>query len=100
MKYREKKELMSCSKWRLKHWCGININVKDIKDVEYVARTPFGHAWHWTSDIIRVIMKNGDIYDYLAKPTSIYSAQYEYKLLTASTGKKKKRNEKEVINND
>ena len=93
MKYKEKKELMSCSKWRLKHWCGININVKDIKDVEYVARTPFGHAWHWTSDIIRVTMKNGDTYDYLAKPTSIYSAQYEYKLLAASTGK-------EVINND
>lgn len=88
MKCRKKKELMSCSKWRLKHWCGINIKVKDIKDVEYVARTPFGHAWDLTCDIIRVIMKNGDIYEYLARPTGIYSAQYEYKLLTASTGKK------------
>nr|DAP36207.1 MAG TPA: hypothetical protein [Caudoviricetes sp.] len=88
MKWCEKKDLMSCSKWRLKHWCGININVKDIKDVEYVARIPFGHVCHWTSDIIRVTMKNGDIYTYLSRPTSIDSAQYEYKLLTASTENK------------
>ena len=81
MKLSEKKDLMSCSKWRLKHWCGININVKDIKDVEYVARTPFGHVCHWTSDIIRVTMKNGDIYTYVSRPTGIYSSYYEYKLL-------------------
>ena len=88
MNSREKKELMSCSKWRFKHCFGININVKDIKDVEYVAKTPFGHACHWTSDIIRVTMKNGDTYDYLARPTSIYSAQYEYKLLSPFTHNK------------
>ena len=87
MNSREKKELMSCSKWRLKHWCGININVKDIKDVEYVARTPFGHVWNWTSDIIRVIMNNGDIYVYVSRPTGIYSAQYEYKMLESFNGK-------------
>ena len=91
MNSREKKDLMSCSKWRLKHWCGININVKDIKDVEYVARTSIGHAWHLTSDIIRVIMKNGDIYDYVSRPMSIYSAQYEYKLLSSFTHNKEEK---------
>lgn len=84
MKWSEKKDFMSCSKSRLKG-LGVKINIKDIKDVEYVARTPFGHALHWTSDIIRVTMKNGDIYVYLSRPTSIYSSQYEYKLLTSST---------------
>lgn len=87
MKWREKKDLISCSKSRLKG-LGIKINIKDIKDVEYLARMPFGHVWHWTIDIIRVSMKNGDEYIYLSMPERTDSAGYKYKLLTASTEKK------------
>ena len=87
MKWHEKKELMICSKSRLKE-LGIKINVKDIKDVEYLAIIPFGHVENWTIDVIRVTMKNGDEYIYLSMPERTYSARYKYKLLTASTEKK------------
>lgn len=89
MKCREKKELMICSKQRLKD-LGIKINVKDIKDVEYLAIIPFGHVENWTIDVVRVTMKNGDEYIYLSMPERTYSARYKYKLLTASTKKEDK----------
>lgn len=87
MNWREKKELIRCSKSRLKD-LGIKIKMKDIKDAEYLAILDFGHVENWTIDIIRVIMKNGDEYIYLAMPERTYSARYKYKLLTASTAKK------------
>lgn len=83
----EKKDLMNCSKSRLKG-LGIKIKMKDIKDVEYLARLDFGHAENWTIDVIKVTMKNGDEYIYLAMPERTYSARYKYKILTASTTKK------------
>lgn len=75
-----KNDLLRVTKARLKGM-GINIFQKDIKNIETVKRENIGHVEGWTKDTIKVEMKNGVTYTYVATPTGIYSAIYKFELV-------------------
>ena len=75
-----KRDILRTTKSRLAQM-GIKIFQKDIAMVETIKRENVGHVMGWTKDTIRVTLKNGSRYTYIAEPTDIYSGAMAYKLI-------------------
>ena len=75
-----KREILRTTKSRLAQM-GIKIFQKDIDSVETIKRENVGNIMGWTKDTIRVTLKNGSSYTYIAEPTDIYSGATSYKLI-------------------
>lgn len=75
-----KRDILRTTKSRLAQM-GIKIFQNDIAMVETIKRENVGHVMGWTKDTIRVTLKNGSSYTYIAEPTDIYSGATAYKLI-------------------
>lgn len=60
---------------------GIKIFQKDIKSVKVIKCENIGHKVGWTKDTIKVEMKDGTVYTYIAEPTGIYSGECKFTLI-------------------